>query len=236
MSEKMDGVRAWWNGTDFISRLGNTYHAPEWFKAKMPATLVLDGELWVGRKMFQTTVSTVRKLVPTDAEWENVHYAVFDGPEIAGDFENRLTALQAIVSEDSNETVYLLKQTKCRGADHLKRFLKDIEEQGGEGVMLRKSGSLYEEGRSNTCLKVKTFFDDEAIVIGYTDGRGKHKNRVGALICKWNGVTFEVGTGLSDKQRESPPAIDSKITFRAQELSVGGIPRFPSFVSARDYE
>jgi DNA ligase-1 len=236
MSEKMDGVRAWWDGENFISRLGNTYHAPEWFKAKMPATLVLDGELWVGRKMFQTTVSTVRKLIPTDSEWENVHYAVFDGPEIAGDFENRLTALRKVVSGNRRETVYLLKQTRCLDVDHLKRVLRDIEEEGGEGVMLRKAGSLYEEGRSSTCLKVKSFLDDEAKVIGYTDGKGKHKNRVGALICEWNDVTVEVGTGLSDKQRENPPALGSKITFRYFETTVAGIPRFPVFLTARDYE
>jgi DNA ligase-1 len=102
--------------------------------------------------------------------------------------------------------------------------------------MLREPGSEYEEGRSHTCLKVKTFFDDEAVVTGHTAGRGKHKGRVGALECLWNGVAFEVGTGLTDKERENPPTVGSKITFRYQELSTDGVPRFPSFVSARDYE
>jgi DNA ligase-1 len=59
---------------------------------------------------------------------------------------------------------------------------------------------------------------------------------VGALECLWNGVAFEVGTGLTDKERENPPTVGSKITFRYQELSTDGVPRFPSFVSARDYE
>ena len=36
MSEKLDGVRAYWDGTQFISRLGNVFHAPEWFVAELP--------------------------------------------------------------------------------------------------------------------------------------------------------------------------------------------------------
>ena len=31
LSEKLDGVRAYWDGTQFLSRNGNRYVAPEWF-------------------------------------------------------------------------------------------------------------------------------------------------------------------------------------------------------------
>lgn len=58
ISEKYDGVRAWWTGTKFLSREGNEYHAPEFFKKHLP-NVVLDGELWVGRNKFQETVSIV---------------------------------------------------------------------------------------------------------------------------------------------------------------------------------
>lgn len=238
MSEKLDGVRAWWDGKKFISRLGNEYHAPEWFKGELP-DIVLDGELFVGRKRFQETVSAVRKLVPTDSEWENVKFMIFDAPEAGGPFEDRMAYLKAEIEErlgNCGGRVEIVKQVKCKGADDLEKHLRRLEALGAEGVMLREAGSLYEAGRSHTCLKVKTFFDDEAEVIGHTAGRGKHKGRVGALVCKWNGVEFEVGTGLTDKQRESPPNIGSKITFRYQELSTEGVPRFPSFVTARDYE
>ena len=238
MSEKLDGVRAWWDGQKFISRLGNEYHAPEWFKAELP-DIVLDGELFIGRKRFQKTVSAVRKLVPTDSEWENVKYMIFDAPEAGGTFESRMAYLAKEMKDNfeaDGSFICLVEQVKCTGADHLEKHLRKLEGLGAEGVMLREAGSLYESGRSHTCLKVKTFFDDEAEVIGHTAGRGKHKGRTGAIMCKWNGVEFEVGTGLTDKQRENPPSVGSKITFRYQELSVEGIPRFPSFVAARDYE
>jgi DNA ligase-1 len=241
MSEKLDGVRAWWDGTQFISRLGNTYHAPEWFRALLP-NVFLDGELWVGRKQFQKTISAVRKLVPTDSEWLDVIYVMFDAPKVPGSFEDRqkyLTSLFPILRIQGGEgvgQVVVAEQIKCTGVEHLRTLLRTVEALGAEGLMLREAGSLYEDGRSKTCLKVKTFFDAEAVVVGYTDGRGKHKGRVGALEVDWNGVKFEVGTGLSDAERKAPPAIGSLITFRYQELTDGGTPRFPSFLAIRNYE
>ena len=51
MSEKLDGVRAYWDGKQFLSRLGNIYHAPDWFVAGLP-NVPLDGELWIARRAF----------------------------------------------------------------------------------------------------------------------------------------------------------------------------------------
>ena len=36
MSEKLDGVRAYWDGKQFFSRQGNPFLAPDWFTAKLP--------------------------------------------------------------------------------------------------------------------------------------------------------------------------------------------------------
>ena len=101
--------------------------------------------------------------------------------------------------------------------------------------MLRQPGSRYEIGRSTTLLKVKNFHDAEARVLQHQEGAGRHKGRLGALLVELeNGTRFAVGTGFSDAEREHPPAIGSVITFRYQELSDGGVPRFPSFVGIRD--
>jgi DNA ligase-1 len=48
-----------------------------------------------------------------------------------------------------------------------------------------------------------------------------------------DGLTFSVGTGFSDAQRQNPPAVGSLITYRYQELTDRGVPRFPSFVRLR---
>jgi DNA ligase-1 len=100
--------------------------------------------------------------------------------------------------------------------------------------MLRQPGSKYEIGRSATLLKVKTFHDAEARVVEHQAGAGRHKGRLGALGVELaDGTRFSVGTGFSDAQRDNPPPIGSTITFRYQELSDRGVPRFPSFVRVR---
>lgn len=233
MSEKLDGVRAWWDGENFISRLGNVYHAPDWFKEGLPC-VVLDGELWMGRKMFQQCVSVVRRQDKSD-DWTSIEYVVFDAPKAPGVFMDRIKYATDLLLELPEAHATLLAQTVCKGPAHLKKYLKQIEDRGGEGVMLRQADSLYEEGRSNTLLKVKSFMDDEAVIVAHEPGKGKHKGRVGALVVKLkNGTQFSVGTGLSDKEREQPPAVGETITFRYQELSNTGVPRFPSYVGVRE--
>ena len=100
--------------------------------------------------------------------------------------------------------------------------------------MLRQPGSQYEAGRSTTLLKVKTFHDAEGRVVEHLPGKGRHAGRLGAVVVELpDGQTFSVGTGFSDAQRQNPPAIGSTITYRYQELTDRGVPRFPSFVRVR---
>jgi hypothetical protein len=123
----------------------------------------------------------------------------------------------------------------CRGLDHLRAELARVEGLGGEGLMVRRPGSRYEVGRSTTLLKIKSFRDAEARVLEHLKGAGRHKGRLGALLVELaDGTRFSVGTGFSDAQRAAPPPVGSLITFRYQELSEGGVPRFPSFVGLRD--
>ena len=232
MSEKLDGIRAYWDGEGFISRLGNKFYAPDWFIADLPAD-TLDGELWVGRKQFQRTTSIVRSGAQSD-EWKQVTYVVFDAPEAKGGFEDRIAHIEKVMKRAAPPHARALEHVVCRGMDHLREELVRVETLGGEGLMLRQPKSLYAVGRSNTLLKVKTFHDAEATVIGHAPGTGKHKGRLGALVAQLpDGTTFNVGTGFSDAEREAPPAIGAIITFRYQELSNDGVPRFPSYVGER---
>lgn len=232
MSEKLDGVRAYWDGRQFISRLGNVYHAPDFFTAGLP-DLPLDGELWLGRKAFQRCVSIVRRQDKSDL-WQSIRFLVFDLPAAAAPFEERLAQLRERLPPDQSPFAEIHTHERCRGTDHLREELARVEALGGEGLMLRQPGSRYEAGRSPTLLKVKTFHDAEARVVEHLPGTGRHKGRLGALMVELpDGTSFAIGTGLSDAQRERPPAIGSVVTFRYQELSDRGVPRFPSFVRDR---
>lgn len=232
LSEKLDGVRAFWTGREFLSRNGNLYAAPEWFKLGLPST-PLDGELWIGRKQFQRTVSIVRRGDGADL-WREVRYLVFDAPTVAQPFEQRLTVVKHVLAAGQPPYALLLHQEVCRSSDHLQTVLSKVEQLGGEGLMLRRPASLYEPRRSSSLQKVKRFLDCEAVVVGHEPGKGRHKGRLGALLVELpNGTKFNCGTGLSDAQRDLPPAIGETITVKYQELTDGGAPRFPVYAGVR---
>ncbi len=232
LSEKLDGVRAYWDGRQFLSRQGNLFLAPEWFVAGFPA-VPLDGELWIDRKKFQRTVSIVRRQDRSEL-WREITFVVFDAPALEKGFEQRLEFVQDCLRQTKPKRALAHEHTLCRGIEHLRQELTRLEALGAEGLMMRRPGSKYESGRSSTLLKVKSFQDAEARVLKHLEGAGRHKGRLGALFVELpDGTTFSVGTGFSDKERERPPAVGSLITFRFQELSEGGVPRFPSFVGMR---
>jgi DNA ligase-1 len=232
MSEKLDGVRAYWDGKQFLSRQGNLYHAPDWFIEGLPA-VPLDGELWIDRKKFQRTVSIVRRQDKNDL-WNEVRFLIFDAPAASGGFEERLAYLQDALAKGAAKFARQHQHERCKSLEGLRTELARIESLGGEGLMLRQPGSKYVAGRSATLLKVKTFHDAEATVLGHQAGAGRHKGRMGALLVRLpDGTEFAIGTGFSDRERENPPAIGTTVTFRYQELSETGVPRFPSWVGVR---
>jgi DNA ligase-1 len=233
MSEKLDGVRAYWDGKQFLSRQGNIYHAPDWFIEGLPS-VPLDGELWIGRKKFQRTVSIVRRQDKSDL-WKEVRYLVFDAPAASGGFEERFAVIQKALEAGAAEFARQHAHERCKSLQALRAELARLEALGGEGLMLRQPGSKYVAGRSSTLLKVKSFHDAEAVVVGHQAGAGRHKGRLGALLVRLaDGTDFAIGTGFSDRERENPPAIGATVTFRYQELSEAGVPRFPSWVGVRD--
>ena len=68
VSEKLDGVRALWDGQRLRFRSGRELVAPTWFLAALPATAV-DGELWLGRRRFDELSGLIRREDPQDPAW-----------------------------------------------------------------------------------------------------------------------------------------------------------------------
>jgi DNA ligase-1 len=231
MSEKLDGVRAYWDGDDFYSRNGNLFESPPALRRSMPRGVHIDGELYAGPGKFNETVSIVRSGVADPSRWQNVRYMAFDLPEHPGLFEDRMAALEQVAMRSSFTA---LKQTLCTSPQHLKQFHDNVKARGIEGTMLREAGSSYERRRSRTLLKVKDFLDTEARIVGYVPGAGKHKGRLGAYEAQLSdGTRFSVGTGLSDKERSRPLPVGTIIVVRYQELTPAGVPRFPSYIGVR---
>jgi DNA ligase-1 len=232
MSEKYDGLRAWWDGQKLWSRKGNLIQAPDYFLAELPRDIALDGELWIGHGKFEETMSIVRSEKPDD-RWKGVRYMVFDAPAAKGTFEQRMQFLRATVWE-GNPFVRVVAQERCQGATQLLAERDRVVREGGEGLMLRQPESAYEAGRSPTLLKVKPFDDAEATVIAHELGKGKFAGKLGALRVRTDdGREFSIGTGLTDADRESPPPVGTVITYRFQGLTAKGLPRFPTYFRVR---
>mmetsp|Transcript_1539 Transcript_1539/g.3200 ORF Transcript_1539/g.3200 Transcript_1539/m.3200 type:complete len:320 (-) Transcript_1539:88-1047(-) len=237
MSEKLDGMRAVWDGQgELWSRAGHKVCAPEYFKKDLPRGMILDGELFLGRGKFQDLMKICRKHFPDAEAWRKVTFVVFDAPLIHGGLRSRLQTAkeEAFNNSDSLPFARLHPQTTCKGKEHVQKLLEEVQAGGGEGLMLRRAAALHRGGRTSDLLKVKTQSEDEALVKGHQVGSGKNSGRMGALhVVNRNGKVFKIGTGFSDAQRERPPPKGSVVTFKLMELTKDGIPRHPAFFRIR---
>jgi DNA ligase 1 len=233
MSEKLDGIRAYWNGSKFFTRTGKNITPPKAFLECMPKGIVLDGELCVGRGKFSETSSIVRKTKDVEKyteEWlTKITYHVFDSPS-EYPFERRMGYLYENVS-NKYKYIQIVKQTVVKKQSDIDKELRRIIKLGGEGLMLRESGSMYEGKRSKSLLKVKEFHDMEVRIVGYKEGMGKYKGKLGSYDCETKeGHKFNCGSGLTDDDRDNRLKIRTFITVKYFELSKDGIPRFPVFL------
>lgn len=236
VSEKLDGVRAYWNGDQLISRQGNVFHPPVWFTADFPEQ-PLDGELWMGRGQFAEVSGTVRTLEPVAAEWREVRYRIFDLPASEATFSQRVRQMRNLLMPSPSPYLAIIEQVPATTHKALMAQLDRIVGRGGEGLMLHRGDSLYRAGRSDDLLKVKRRQDAEAVVVGQTEGKGKYRGMLGALIVERpDGRRFRLGTGFTDAERKHPPSVGSTVTYQYFGYTATGLPRFASFMRVRKDE
>ncbi|MCL1143006.1 DNA ligase [Shewanella gaetbuli] len=231
VSEKYDGVRGYWNGTQLFTRSGIVIRAPAWFSKDFPS-MPIEGELWIDRGQFEWVSGLVRQHKPNENDWRKVKFMLFDLPTSKEPFSVRLQQLNTVASQ----SVYLevIEQQTVKNVEALYQLLDDVVALGGEGLMLHHKNALYQVGRVNHILKLKKKHDAEAVVIGYSEGKGKYKGMMGALKVKMpNEKVFEIGTGFTDKERQNPPPIGSVVTYQYLGFTKNGIPRFASFLRLR---
>lgn len=236
VSEKLDGMRAIWDGQQLTTRQGHPIHAPAWFTQAFPAT-PLDGELWLGRGQFETLSSTVRQTRPNDAAWRQVAYYVFELPDAAGDFSQRAQQIIQVVKQARSPYLKSLPQFRVKDRQALKRTLAQIVAKRGEGLMLHRADAPYLTGRSQVLLKLKPQLDAEAKVIAHLPGKGKYQGKMGALLVETpTGIRFKLGTGFSDAERAHPPPIGCQVTYTYRDVTNTGKPKFASFLRIRPSE
>lgn len=236
MSEKLDGIRAYWNGEELLSKQGNKIFAPFWFTKDFPP-FELDGELWTKRDDFENIQSTVLSKIlnkEKEKQWENITYNIFEVPNEKGDFKKRLEKLKIYLEKNPSKYIQTIKQIKCKDKNHLDDFLKEILSKKGEGIMIKNPNLEYFSGRSENILKVKTFFDDEALVIGHNFNK---EEKFKSLVLKLkNGTVFNLGGGFSLNDRKNPPKIGEIVTFKYYGFTKNNKPKFASFLRLRKTE
>ncbi|MEO6351624.1 MAG: DNA ligase [Oxalobacteraceae bacterium] len=233
VSEKLDGVRALWDGKTLRFRSGRLIQAPDWFIAGLPDH-PLDGELWMGRRKFDRLSAAVRRNEPRDAEWRQISYQVFEWPQAPGTFSERVAALQASVALAHLGWLKMVRQERIADRPALQARLLQVVRAGGEGLMLHRADALWQTGRSDALLKLKPQHDAEAKVIAHLPGKGKYQGLCGALLVESpDGQRFRLASGMSDAQRRAPPPVGSVVTYRYRERTSNGLPRFASFMRVR---
>lgn len=234
VSEKYDGIRGYWTGTQLRTRGGETVHAPAWFTEGWPST-PMDGELWAGRNRFSHAQSTARQQQPNEAAWRQMRFMVFDLPAQPGTFDERLPVLRATVARIGQTWVEAVPQRRVVSEEALRALLQRTVQAGGEGLMLHRGSAPYRSGRSDDLIKLKTHDDAEARVVGHLPGKGRHEGRMGALLVETpQGQRFRLGTGFSDADRRNPPPVGAWVTYRFRGTHDSGLPRFASFLRVRE--
>jgi DNA ligase-1 len=234
VSEKLDGVRALWDGKQLRFRSGHLVPAPAWFTAGLPPQ-ALDGELWIARNHFEQLSGIVRRQQAPDADWHQVHYMIFELPNAPGSFTERIALMREIIARQQVPWLQRVEQFRVRDQADLKQRLDEVIQAGGEGLMLHLADAPYLTGRHDVLLKLKPWQDTEATVIGYTQGKGKYRGMTGAIKVQMpNGKRFLIGSGLSDEARRHPPPIGTLITYRYQSLTKDGTPRFARYMRIRE--
>jgi DNA ligase-1 len=144
LSEKFDGFRARWTGKEFVSRNGNIFNAPAWFKNQMPK-MELDGELWAGRGNFNLCSSIIKSKT---GDWTKIKFMAFDIPD---------TIVEDVFRYKfkSNEWFSFANISQVVSTNEAKQYMRDIVENGAEGIMLRAARSPYVPYRTDTLLKMK---------------------------------------------------------------------------------
>jgi len=237
---KLDGVRMIWDADRAYSRTGKPLSVPERILKELRAEFngwVLDGELYSHDKPFEECAGEVRRLVNSTDE-TGLRYVVFDVVESTIQTERIKKMNAKLESRADTCSVYCLDSRLVYSSPELWSRMDFWIAQGFEGAMVRNPDAFYQQKRTKDLLKLKRWIFAEARIVGFVEGKGKHKGRLGALVVghgsEW---TCKVGTGFSDRERDDfwenrhQNVFDlRRVWVKYQELTKYGVPRFPSWV------
>ena len=198
MSEKLDGMRAIWDGQgNLLSRYGNKVWAPKWWLDKLPP-FPLDGELYIIGSTFQDIVSVTRSY---SGDWKDVKYMIFDFPKINGKSGPRVmfNGVVEVIGSLANDVIHPVEQIRLplfKPMDVVEAKMETVI----EGVMLRAPFIDWRPGRTRSLLKYKKILDAEGVVVGFNPGEGKYLGMMGSLVLLVEDKKVNI-SGFTDSER-----------------------------------
>jgi len=247
---KLDGVRCIVRADGMWSRNGKPIiSAPHIFESLKPLFekdphLVLDGELYADKLAndFNKIISLVRKSKPTKIDLiesrAEIEYHIYDLPSHTGTFTQRWRELSTLIT--GNIYCKLVSTNQIDNMNDLSAYYFDYMNAGYEGQMLRLDAQ-YENKRSKSLLKHKSFQDGEFEILGVLEGKGNLTGKVGKLMFEINGKPFESAVNgdweyIERLWNSKEGLIGKMATVKYFELTEDGLPRFPKVIAIRDFE
>jgi DNA ligase-1 len=247
---KLDGIRCIVRGDGMWTRAGKPIiSAPHIFEGLKPLfeadpELILDGELYADKYAndFNAIVSLVKKTKPTTQDLKDsaavIQYHIYDLPSNPGTFMERYKGLGKIKLPSC---CVMVETNLVECAEDVLMLYGNYVASGYEGQMLRLD-LPYENKRSKSLMKHKSFTDEEYTIVGYEEGNGNLTGMVGALV-------FETATGdrftasvnggweyLKELWAERDTLVGQQATVKYFQITPDGKPRFPKVTAIRNYE
>ena len=238
---KLDGIRCIVKKDGMWSRNGKKIiSAPHIYEAMkhlftVNPNLIFDGELYADKfaNDFNAICSLVKKTKPTVEDLNEsavkIEYHIYDLPSNSGTFIERYTALVEMSLPDCCKQV---RTDVCGDEDIVNDWYEDYIEWGYEGQMIRLD-KLYENKRSKSLLKHKSFIDEEYTILGIEEGIGNKTGMVGSFIFKTKeGKQFNSSPKFNWEEctemwKQKQTLIGKSATVKYFNLTPDGIPRFP---------
>ena len=184
VSEKLDGVRAFWDGKVLKARSNKAFAVPKCWLAKFPP-FALDGELMLENGGFEQLLSVVNKANASCEAWGSVRYHIFDTPNATGSLLERLNTAQSYINTLATpHPLRIIEQRKIESKAQLIVLLKQVSARGGEGLVVRKNAAPYERFRTSNAMKLKAYEDAECKVVAHHEGKGRLTGKFGSLTCE----------------------------------------------------
>jgi len=250
---KLDGIRCIVKSDGMWTRTGKQIiSAPHIYEALKPLfakdpDLIFDGELYADKYAndFNAIVSLVKKTKPTAQDLKDsakvIDYHVYDLPSHDGVFFERYKELCKMELYTKTKCCIVVETNLVESINDIDTLYGNYVGAGYEGQMIRLN-EKYENKRSNSLLKHKSFVDEEYKIVDVIEGNGNLSGMVGALVFeskqgdKFNASVNGGWDYLKDLWKNKKKIVGKLATIAYFNITPDGKPRFPKVKAIRDYE